>query len=100
MPQRVKDVFVWIRLFMSTRGPPATTRLVLFAHSLFMDRDGSHCRVGGTTSRRHHRSRQNHRRTTPGGRDQTRLADRFETTARPRERRDFCCRPGRCEGSR
>ena len=46
MPQRVRDVFAWIRLFMSTQGPPATTRLVLFAHSLFMDRDGSHCRVG------------------------------------------------------
>jgi hypothetical protein len=45
MPQRVRDVFAWIRLFMSTQGPPATTRLVLFAHSLFMDRDGSHCRV-------------------------------------------------------
>ena len=41
MPQRVRDVFAWIRLFMSTQGPPATTRLVLFAHSLFMDRDGS-----------------------------------------------------------
>lgn len=39
-------MFAWIRLFMSTQGPPATTRLVLFAHSLFMDRDGSHCRVG------------------------------------------------------
>lgn len=46
MPQRVREVFAWIRLFMSTQGPPATTRLVLFAHSLFMDRDGSHCRVG------------------------------------------------------
>jgi hypothetical protein len=46
MPQRVRDVFAWIRLFMSTQGPAATTRLVLFAHSLFMDRDGSHCRVG------------------------------------------------------
>jgi hypothetical protein len=46
MPQRVRDVFAWLRLFMSTQGPPATTRLVLFAHSLFMDRDGSHCRVG------------------------------------------------------
>jgi hypothetical protein len=46
MPERVRDVFAWIRLFMSTQGPPATTRLVLFAHSLFMDRDGSHCRVG------------------------------------------------------
>src|ERR1700723_39966 len=46
MPQRVRDVFAWIRLFMSNGGPPATTRLVLFAHSLFMDRDGSHCRVG------------------------------------------------------
>lgn len=46
MPQRVRDVFAWIRLFMCTQGPPATTRLVLFAHSLFMDRDGSHCRVG------------------------------------------------------
>ena len=46
MPQRIRDVFAWIRLFMSTQGPPATTRLVLFAHSLFMDRDGSHCRVG------------------------------------------------------
>jgi hypothetical protein len=33
-------------MFMSAQGPPATTRLVLFAHSLFMDRDGSHCRVG------------------------------------------------------
>ena len=46
MPQRVRDVFAWIRLFMSNGGPPPTTRLVLFAHSLFMDRDGSHCRVG------------------------------------------------------
>jgi hypothetical protein len=46
MPQRVRDMFAWIRLFMSNGGPPPTTRLVLFAHSLFMDRDGSHCRVG------------------------------------------------------
>jgi hypothetical protein len=46
MSQRIRDVFAWIRLFMSTQGPPPTTRLVLFAHSLFMDRDGSHCRVG------------------------------------------------------
>lgn len=46
MPQRVRDVFAWIRLFMCTQVPPATTRLVLFAHSLFMDREGSHCRVG------------------------------------------------------
>jgi len=46
MPQRVRDVFAWIRLFMNNGGPPATTRLVLFAHSLFMDRDGSHCRGG------------------------------------------------------
>jgi hypothetical protein len=46
MSQRVRDVFAWLRLFMSTQGPPATTRLVLFAHSLFMDRVGSHCRVG------------------------------------------------------
>jgi hypothetical protein len=27
-------------------GPAATTRLVLYAHSLFMNRDGSNCRVG------------------------------------------------------
>jgi hypothetical protein len=31
---------------MSAQGPSATTRLVLFAHSQFMDRDGSRCRVG------------------------------------------------------
>jgi hypothetical protein len=42
MPQRVRDVFAWIRLFMGIQGPPATMRLVRFAHSLFMDRDGTH----------------------------------------------------------
>lgn len=31
---------------MSPLGPSATTRLVLSAHVLFMDRDGSKCRVG------------------------------------------------------
>lgn len=31
---------------MSPLGPSATTRLVLSAHVLFMDRDGSNCRVG------------------------------------------------------
>jgi hypothetical protein len=31
---------------MSRLGPAATTRLVLYAHSLFMNRDGSNCRVG------------------------------------------------------
>jgi DNA-binding transcriptional LysR family regulator len=46
MPQRIRDVFAWVRLFMSAQGPAATTRLVLFAHSQFMDRDGSRCRVG------------------------------------------------------
>jgi hypothetical protein len=31
---------------MSRYGPAPTTRLVLYAHSLFMDRDGTHCWVG------------------------------------------------------
>jgi hypothetical protein len=31
---------------MGRLGPAATTRLVLYAHSLFMNRDGSNCRVG------------------------------------------------------
>ena len=31
---------------MSCYGPAPTTRLVLYAHSLFMDRDGTHCWVG------------------------------------------------------
>jgi len=31
---------------MSRVGPATTTRLVLYAHSLFMNRDGTHCRVG------------------------------------------------------
>jgi len=31
---------------MSQLGPHATTRLVLCAHVMFMDRDGSNCRVG------------------------------------------------------
>ena len=31
---------------MSRYGPASTTRLVLYAHSLFMDRDGTHCWVG------------------------------------------------------
>jgi len=31
---------------MSGYGPAPTTRLVLYAHSLYMDRDGTHCWVG------------------------------------------------------
>jgi hypothetical protein len=35
-----------MRTVMSRYGPAPTTRLVLYAHSLFMDRDGTHCWVG------------------------------------------------------
>lgn len=45
MAQRVNAVFAWLRLFMSRQSPPPNTRLVLFAHSLLMSRDGSHCHV-------------------------------------------------------
>jgi hypothetical protein len=79
-------VFAWVRLFMSNGGPPATTRLVLFAHSLFMDRDGSHCRVGvrrladitglDKTTVAQHRA----------AAIKARLADRIETAQRSRER--------------
>jgi len=46
MPQRCNNVYAWMRAVMSRLGPTATTRLVLYAHSLFMNRDGSNCRVG------------------------------------------------------
>lgn len=46
MPQRCNNVCAWMRAVMSRLGPAATTRLVLYAHSLFMNRDGSNCRVG------------------------------------------------------
>jgi hypothetical protein len=46
MPQRCSNVFAWMRTVMSRVGPATTTRLVLYAHSLFMNRDGTHCRVG------------------------------------------------------
>ncbi len=46
MPQRCNNVYAWMRTVMSRLGPAATTRLVLYAHSLFMNRDGGNCRVG------------------------------------------------------
>ena len=46
MAKRVRDAFAWLRMFMSAQGPPATTRLVLVGHWLFMNRDGSRCVVG------------------------------------------------------
>ena len=36
----------WLRLVFGSHGPPPTTRLVLCGHFLFMDPDGSNCRVG------------------------------------------------------
>ena len=46
MPHRCSNVYAWMRAVMSRLSPAATTRLVLYAHSLFMNRDGSNCRVG------------------------------------------------------
>ena len=46
MPRRCSNVFAWMRAVMSQLGPAATTRLVLYAHSMFMNRDGSNCHVG------------------------------------------------------
>jgi hypothetical protein len=46
MPQRCSNVFTWMRMVMGRFGPSPITRLVLYAHSLHMDRDGSNCWVG------------------------------------------------------
>ncbi len=46
MPKRCNNVYAWMRAVMSRLGPAATTRLVLYAHSPFMNRDGGNCRVG------------------------------------------------------
>jgi hypothetical protein len=46
MPRRHRNVFAWWRLVMGPHGPQPITRLVLSAHVLFMDRDGSNCFVG------------------------------------------------------
>jgi len=46
MARRINDIWGWLRLIMSSRGPASTTRLVLYAHSRYMNRDGTRCRVG------------------------------------------------------
>ena len=46
MARRISDIWGWLRLIMRSRGPAPTTRLVLYAHSRYMNRDGTRCRVG------------------------------------------------------
>ena len=46
MAQRCRDLFAWMRAFTGSKHLPATTRLVLFSHMRFMNREGGSCWVG------------------------------------------------------
>ncbi len=46
MAQRCRDLFAWMRAFTGFNQLPATTRLVLFSHMRFMNREGGGCWVG------------------------------------------------------
>jgi hypothetical protein len=46
MAQRCRDLFAWMRAFTGSNHLPATTRLVLFSHMRFMNREGGSCWVG------------------------------------------------------